>query len=75
MEAARLLLRRWREDDLAAYARMCGDPEVMRYLSGTMTREQCQAQITSFERGWKERGFGLWKIRRPVRSSVLSAAQ
>jgi len=39
---------------------MCADSEVMRYLSGTMTREQCQAQLARFERGWKERGFGLW---------------
>jgi RimJ/RimL family protein N-acetyltransferase len=53
-------LRRWKEDDLDAYARMCADPEVMRYLSGTMIREQCQAQLTRFERDWKERGFGLW---------------
>lgn len=60
VETERLLLRRWKEDDLDAYARMCADPEVMRYLSGTMTHEQCQAQIARFERGWKERGFGLW---------------
>ncbi len=28
----RLLLRMFRESDLDAYAEMCGDPEVMRYL-------------------------------------------
>jgi ribosomal-protein-alanine N-acetyltransferase len=62
LETDRLLLRRWRGGDLDAYARMCADPEVMRYLSGRMTREQCEAQIARFERGWTERGFGLWAV-------------
>jgi len=42
IESARLRLRTWREDDLAPYARICADPEVMRYLSGPMTREQSE---------------------------------
>lgn len=58
----RLLLRRWRDEDLDAYARMCADPEAMRYISGgvTRTREQSEASIARFERGWEERGFGMW---------------
>ncbi|MDP8950685.1 MAG: GNAT family N-acetyltransferase [Actinomycetota bacterium] len=60
IETARLLLRRWREGDLEAYARICADPEVKRYLSGTTTREQSEAQIAGFVRHWEERGFGLW---------------
>ena len=34
----RLTLRGWREDDLDAYARMTGDPEVMRFMGGTLDR-------------------------------------
>jgi RimJ/RimL family protein N-acetyltransferase len=45
LETARLLLRRWRNEDLASYARICADPEVMRYLSGTMTRDQAAQQM------------------------------
>jgi RimJ/RimL family protein N-acetyltransferase len=34
LETERLLLRMWREDDFEAYAEICADPEVMRYLGG-----------------------------------------
>jgi RimJ/RimL family protein N-acetyltransferase len=60
LETARLLLRSWREEDLDAYARICADPEVMRYLSGTMTRDQAAQQMERWMRHWKERGFGVW---------------
>ena len=32
LETDRLKLRMWRESDLDAYAEMCADPMVMRYL-------------------------------------------
>ena len=62
IETPRLFLRRWREEDLDAYARLCADPEVMRYLSGTMTREQMEEQMARFVHYWEERGFGLWAV-------------
>jgi RimJ/RimL family protein N-acetyltransferase len=62
IETARLRLRAWREDDLTPYARICADPEVMRYLSGPMTREQSEQQVSEFVRHWQERGFGLWAV-------------
>lgn len=61
IETDRLLLRRWRENDLDAYARICADPEAMRYITGApLTREQCETRIASFEKVWRERGFGMW---------------
>jgi RimJ/RimL family protein N-acetyltransferase len=62
IETARLLLRRWRYEDLDPYARICADPEVMRYIGegAPLTREQSEAQISDFIRHWGERGFGLW---------------
>ena len=66
IETDRLLLRRWREEDLGAYARICADAEVMRYLMGgggsPITREQSEEQFESFVRHWEERGFGLWAV-------------
>ena len=62
IETDRLLLRRWREGDLDAYARICADLEVMRYLPATLSREESAEQITWFERHWEERGFGLWAV-------------
>ena len=34
LETDRLILRMFRESDLDAYAEMCGDAEVMKYLGG-----------------------------------------
>ena len=62
IETSRLLLRPWRNEDLAPYARICADPEVMRYLSGAMTPKQSEEQVSAFVCHWKERGFGLWAV-------------
>ena len=62
IETSRLLLRRWREGDLDAYARICADPEVMRYLPATLGREESAEQMAWFERHWEKRGFGLWAV-------------
>lgn len=59
----RLLLRPWRDDehDLDAYARICTDAEVMRYIGSgvTLTREQAAEQLTRFVEHWRQNGFGL----------------
>jgi RimJ/RimL family protein N-acetyltransferase len=64
VETPRLLLRRWRDEDLEPYARICADAEVMRYIgSGApLTREESEAQVSWFVRHWEERGFGLWAV-------------
>ncbi len=63
-ETRRLLLRRWRSEDLDPFVRICADAEVMRYIgSGApLTREQSEAQISRFVRYWEEHGFGLWAV-------------
>jgi RimJ/RimL family protein N-acetyltransferase len=62
IETPRLLLRRWREEDLDAYARLCADPEVMRYLPAPLSLEESAEQMAGFARHWEERGFGLWAV-------------
>ena len=65
IETNRLLLRQWRDEDLDPYARMCADPEVMRYVSAdgsARTREETRELIAKIEHHWKERGFGLWAV-------------
>jgi len=61
---SRLLLRRWRSDDLEPFAAMCSDPEVMRYIGSgdTRTREQAAAAILAFERVWEEKSYGLFAV-------------
>jgi RimJ/RimL family protein N-acetyltransferase len=47
LETERLLLRPLRQTDLEAYAAMCADPEVMRYLSdrAVLNREDAGRQL------------------------------
>ncbi len=39
LRTERLLLRPFRAEDFDAYAAMCADAEVMRYLGGALSRE------------------------------------
>ena len=61
------MLRRWDvAGDLDAYAAICADPEVMRFIAdgSTSGREYCAEQLEAFERAWNERGFGLFALER-----------
>ncbi len=57
LETPRLLLRMWRESDVHAYAEMCADPDVMRYLTGeTWNRMQTWRHIAFLIGHWNLRG-------------------
>lgn len=55
----RLLLRGWREGDLAPYAELTADPEVMRFVGSPQTESQAASEIGRFEEHWRRHGFGL----------------
>jgi len=58
----RLHLRRWTDADLAPFADLNADPEVMEHFPSTLTTEQAAAFIEHAERGFEERGFGWWAV-------------
>jgi RimJ/RimL family protein N-acetyltransferase len=60
----RLHLRMFREDDLDAYAAICADPEVMRYLGDgrTLGRSEAWRQMAMILGHWQLRGYGLWAV-------------
>ncbi|MBD0329070.1 MAG: GNAT family N-acetyltransferase [Thermoleophilia bacterium] len=65
LETERLLLRRWRDGDLAGLARLNADPSVVRYLTPggrAMSRAESEEQLRRFRRHWREHGFGLWAV-------------
>ena len=63
METDRLYLRLFEESDLDAYAEMCGDAEVMKYLGGvTMSRSEAWRNMATVLGHWQLRGFGLWAV-------------
>jgi RimJ/RimL family protein N-acetyltransferase len=59
----RLTLRMFRETDLDAYAKICGDPEVMRFLGRhAMTRDEAWRNMALILGHWSLRGFGFWAV-------------
>lgn len=64
IETERLILRMFREEDLEAYAEMCADPDVMRYLGEgkPLSRSEAWRQMAMIVGHWRLRGYGLWAV-------------
>lgn len=64
VETERLTLRLFRESDLDAYAEMCADPEVMRYIAQgrPVTRGEAWRHMAMVLGHWQLRGFGMWAV-------------
>ncbi|MDT5123206.1 MAG: hypothetical protein QOC96_2688 [Acidobacteriota bacterium] len=64
LETERLILRMWREEtDFEAYARICADPDVMRYLGGKpFSRLEAWRHLASVVGHWQLRGYGHWAV-------------
>ncbi len=59
----RLHLRPFRPDDFEAHARICADPEVMRYIrAGALSRSDAWWQMARYMGHWQIRGYGLWAV-------------
>jgi len=60
----RLVLRLFRDSDIDAYAAMCVDPAVMRYVGDrhVLNREDAWRQMAMFVGHWQLRGFGMWAV-------------
>jgi RimJ/RimL family protein N-acetyltransferase len=62
LETERLRLRPFRESDFEDYAELCGDPEVSRYLSARLNREQSWRHLAFLIGHWTLRGYGMWAV-------------
>ncbi|QDU54297.1 GNAT family N-acetyltransferase [Aeoliella mucimassa] len=61
-ETNRLLLRQWREEDLAPFAQLNGDATVMRYFPKTLTRSESDALAIKLQHRIAEQGWGFWAV-------------
>jgi RimJ/RimL family protein N-acetyltransferase len=64
LDTPRLRLRQFRADDVAAYAAMCADAEVMRHIATgqPQTMEEAWRSMAIFLGHWQLRGYGMWAL-------------
>ena len=65
LRTGRLILRPWRDEDLAPFAALNADPVVMEYFPATLSRAESDAFATRVRSDMAERGFGLWAVEAP----------
>jgi len=66
LRGARVTLRRWVDADLAPFAAMNADPDVMRHMTAALSRAESDAFAARIEAHFAEHGFGLWALEVPV---------
>jgi RimJ/RimL family protein N-acetyltransferase len=62
LRTARLLLRRWQEQDRAPFAALNSDPVVLEHFPSTMTGGESDALVDRIEAHFEEHGYGLWAV-------------
>lgn len=62
LHTERLCLRDWRDSDLAAFAELNADPEVMSYLPAVLSPIESDAFAKRIRRESSDREFGLWAV-------------
>ena len=73
-QTARLLLRRWRPSDKAAFAAMNNDPDVMRYSPGRLSQSKSDAWADRIETEFERDGFGSWALELPGEAPFIGFA-
>lgn len=62
LRTERLLMRCWGDADKEPFAVINGDPEVMEFLGGPLSRESSGSLVDSIMARFAEQGFGLWAL-------------
>lgn len=65
LSSARILLRRWRDEDRDAFAAMNSDARVMEFFRSRLARAESDAIIDRIDKHFSERDFGLWAVEVP----------
>jgi RimJ/RimL family protein N-acetyltransferase len=61
----RLLLRPWRDDDIAPFAALNADPRVMEYFPRLLDRSESDAQVARIRAHFDRHGYGAWAVEAP----------
>lgn len=71
LQTKRLILRPWKESDLAPFAEINSDPKVMEFYPAPLTRAQSDEYAEKIQRESLERGYGFWAVEVPKVSSFI----
>jgi RimJ/RimL family protein N-acetyltransferase len=58
----RLVLRAWRDTDLAPFAALNADPRVMEHFAAALSPVESAAMVERIRRHFASHGFGLWAV-------------
>lgn len=61
----RLVLRRWRDEDVEPFAAMNADPRVMEFFPKLATREETAAMVGRLRAHFEAHGFAMWALELP----------
>lgn len=64
LETERLVMRSWREEDLAPFHAICSDPQVMATLGPVMDRAETRALIARAQAREEQHGHTFWALER-----------
>ena len=70
IRTARLVLRRWRDSDLAPFRAMNADPEVMRYFARPQTADESDATAWRIMQHFDD-GLGQWAVEVPGEAAFI----
>jgi len=59
LETDRLILRRWKQEDMPVFAALNADSRVMKYMPGTLTREESNGLANRIGNHFETHGYGL----------------
>jgi 3-dehydroquinate dehydratase / shikimate dehydrogenase len=59
LKTKRLILRSWKETDLAPFAQLNTDPKVMEYFPSTLSRGESDSLARQMQSKMEERGWGM----------------
>jgi RimJ/RimL family protein N-acetyltransferase len=64
LSTPRLLLRPLAEADLEAFAEICAEPAVMRFIGARRpsTRDECAEVLARVTAQWEQQGYGQWAV-------------
>jgi RimJ/RimL family protein N-acetyltransferase len=71
IETERLILRPWREDDAAEFARVTNTPAVMEYLGGVKEPEAFRGSFERVSASQTKNGFCFWIVERRSDGALL----